>query len=238
MARQGVDIIDVGGESTRPGAAEVDAKEEMRRVIPVIKAIVKATGVPVSIDTRKADVADAAVNAGAKIINDVSGLRHDKKMAYVAGKHGAAVIIMHSRGSPADMQRMAVYKDIVADVVADIRVSIEAAIGAGVSEKAIIIDPGIGFAKTSEQSLEILGRLDELKVLRRPVCVGVSRKSFIGHVLGQAGTDERLAGTVAACAIAVINGARILRVHDVKEAKDAARVTDSVARTVCGIRAN
>lgn len=231
MAKDGADIIDVGGESTRPGASEVSADEELERVIPVIEGIVRSADVAVSIDTRKAVVADAAVKAGAKIINDVSGLRHDAKMASVAAKHGAGVVIMHSRGKPSDMQKKVVYKDVVRDVIAELKGSIEAATRAGVSRDAIIIDPGIGFAKTAEQSLEILSRLDEFRSLGRPVCIGVSRKSFLGKVLGGSDPDKRLAATIAACSIAVMKGANILRVHDVKESRDAAAVADSIART-------
>ena len=170
------------------------------------------------------------MKAGAKIINDVSGLRHDAKMSQVASKHGVAVVIMHSRGSPSDMQKKAVYKDVVRDVIAELRSSIEKAIRAGVSRDAIIIDPGIGFAKTAGQSLEILNRLDEFRSLGRPVCIGVSRKSFLGKALGGTDPDKRLSGTLAACAIAVMKGANILRVHDVKESRDAAAVADSIVR--------
>ncbi len=230
MERHGADIIDVGGESTRPGARDVSVDEEMGRVIPVIEAITKSLGIPVSIDTRKSAVAEEAIKAGAVIINDVSGLKSDPKMASIAAKHNAAVVIMHMRGSPHDMQAKTAYKDVVRDVIAELQNSIDAAQQAGVSKNAIIIDPGIGFAKTAEQSIEILARLDEFKVLKSPICIGTSRKSFIGIIVGEADPDKRLAGTLATCAVAVMKGANILRVHDVKEARAVVAIIESIAK--------
>jgi dihydropteroate synthase len=230
MARDGADIIDVGGESTRPGAEDVSADEEIGRVIPVIEAMIGLIDIPISIDTRKAAVARRAIKAGAKIVNDVSGLKHDPEMSSVIAGNGAGLIIMHMRGSPRDMQAKAAYKDVVQDVISELRDSIEIAKRAGVDESAITIDPGIGFAKTAEQSMEILARLDEFRVLQRPICIGTSRKSFLEKWTQASAPEHRLAATLATCAIAVMNGASILRVHDVKAAKEVAAAVDSVIK--------
>jgi dihydropteroate synthase len=230
MARDGADIIDVGGESTRPGSREVDADEELDRVIPVIRDITRRIPTPVSIDTRKSEVAGEAIRAGARIVNDVSGLMHDPAMAYVIAGYGAAAVLMHMRGSPADMQKRVSYRDVAADVIRELRVSIKAALSAGIREDALIVDPGIGFAKDASQSLELISRLEEFKKLKLPVCIGVSRKSFISKTLGGAGAGDRLSGTIAACALAIMNGANIVRVHDVSQAKSAAVIADSIMR--------
>lgn len=230
MAREGADIIDVGGESTRPGACDVSEDEEMRRVTVVVRAISKKIDVPISIDTRKSAVAEAAIREGAGIINDVSGLKHDPKMAKVAARHGVALILMHMKGVPRDMQERARYRCVMTDIVKSLRGSVGAARRAGVKEEKIIIDPGIGFGKTVEHNLEILNRLEELKALGLPVCVGASRKSFIGKVLNLENPGDRLAGTIAVSAVAVMNGANLLRVHDVKEARAAASMADSILR--------
>jgi dihydropteroate synthase len=230
MERDGADIIDIGGESTRPGSAGVSAAEELKRVLPVIEAVVAKAGIPVSIDTRKSEVAKEALKAGASVINDVSGLRHDRGMADVAAKYGAGLIVMHMKGTPRDMQENPSYGDLIGEITGSLRESIETAKRAGVAEGDIIIDPGIGFGKTVEHNLIILNRLGEFKSLKRPICIGVSRKSFIGKLLGDAPPDARLSGTLAACAIAIMKGADILRVHDVKEAKEAATVADGILR--------
>ena len=228
MAAQGADIVDVGGESTRPGACDVSCKEELSRVIPVIEAISKRCAVSISVDTRKAKVASAAINAGACIINDVSGLKHDPGMAEVAARYGAVVIVMHMKGNPQSMQRYPRYKNLISDIKSGLRESIRIARRAGVKEKNIIIDPGIGFGKTVEHNLEILNRLNEFKDLGRPICVGTSRKSFIGKMLNSHNAPDRLAGTIATCTAAIIRGANILRVHDVREAAHAAMITDRI----------
>jgi dihydropteroate synthase len=228
MAAEGADIIDVGGESTRPGAKDVGAAEELDRVIPVIEGIAGRTKAIVSIDTRKALVAEKAVEKGARIINDVSGLRHDPRMAPVAAKSGAMLILMHMKGTPADMQVRPFYRDLIKEIKAGLRHSIALAKAAGVRERRIIIDPGIGFGKTVEHNLIILNRLGDFMALGRPICVGVSRKSFIGRILALEDPDERLAGTIGACAVAIAKGADILRVHDVKEAVQAAAIADSI----------
>lgn len=230
MAREGAGIIDIGGESTRPGAADVTEAEEIDRVVPVIERLAKAVHIPISVDTRKSKVAIEALKAGASIVNDVSGLAHDPAMAPAAAKYGASLIIMHTRGTPKTMQSHAVYKDLMRELIAELRASIKMAAAAGVDKAKIIIDPGVGFGKMTEHNLQILNRLEELKALGRPICIGTSRKSFIGKVLGIESPLERLSGTLATCTIAVMKGARILRVHDVKDVAQAARMTDSVLK--------
>ena len=230
MAQDGADIIDVGGESTRPGARDISIEEELRRVLPVIEALSRGIDIPISIDTRKAEVAQKAINAGAVIINDVSGLKNGSAVAVVAAENNAALILMHMRGTPRDMQKRPRYKNLIKDVICDLKKSIATARRAGVAENKIMIDPGIGFAKTAEHNLEILNRLGEFKKLGRPICIGTSRKSFIGKMLKEDDPSGRLAGTIASCAIAIVNGADIIRVHDVKEARAAALVAGSVLK--------
>ncbi|MCX5677614.1 MAG: dihydropteroate synthase [Candidatus Omnitrophica bacterium] len=231
IAREGADIIDIGGESTRPGARGISAREELARVIPVILAVSKKTRIPISIDTMKAEVAEEAIRAGATIVNDVSGLKYDKDMASVVAKYGASVIIMHMKGTPRNMQLRPRYKDTVKDIVKDLKISIKMAKEVGVAGDKIIIDPGIGFGKTFEHNLEILNRLEEFTELKRPICVGTSRKSFIGKALGIKDPGGRLIGTIAASVIAIMKGASLIRVHDVKEAAQAALMTDSILRS-------
>jgi len=228
MVREGAGIIDVGGESTRPGAHDVDVKEEISRIVPVIKAIADKFSVPVSVDTRKSEVAEAALKAGASIINDVSGLKYDPKMARVAAKYGASVILMHMKGVPRNMQRSPYYKDLISEVIAGLRESVDIAKRAGITNNKIIVDPGIGFGKTVGHNLEILNRLSEFNKLGYPICVGVSRKSFIGKILGADKAADRLSGTIAASVVAIVRGASILRVHDIKEMADAAKITESI----------
>ncbi len=228
MARDGADVIDVGGESTRPGAKDVSVQEELDRVIPVIEAIRRKASIPVSIDTRKAEVAEAAIKVGAEIVNDVSGLRYDPGMADVAAKHDATLIVMHMKGTPQDMQKAPRYNDLIDEIKASLQESIGLAKRAGAAEDNIIIDPGIGFGKTVEHNLEILNRLGEFKALGRPICIGTSRKSFIGKMLGREDAESMLLGTIATCVIAIMNGARIIRVHDVSRAREAALIADSV----------
>ena len=230
MAALGADIIDIGGESTRPGSKEVSLKEEMDRVMPVIMALAGKIKTPISVDTRKAPVAEAALKAGARMVNDVSALRYDPVMADVAAKYHAAVILMHMKGSPQTMQSAPRYKDVIGEISSYLKDSAKIAVEAGVKKEDIIIDPGIGFGKTLAHNLEILRRLEDIKNLGYPVCVGTSRKSFIGKLLGSDRPDDRLAGTIATCVIAVNNGADILRVHDVGEVCRAAKVTDGIIR--------
>jgi dihydropteroate synthase len=233
MEKDGADIIDIGAESTRPGADDISPEQECERVIPVVKALSGNMRIPISIDTRKSRVAEEALRAGATIVNDVSGLRFDASMAGVVGRHDASVILMHMKGSPKDMQEEPRYDDLIAEITASLNESMAKAKAAGVGVDKMIIDPGIGFGKTLEHNLEILRRLDEFKKIGPPVCVGVSRKSFIGKLLGGRNPEGRLAGTIAAQVVAVLNGADILRAHDVKEAVDAV----SIISGVLGIRA-
>lgn len=232
MVSEGADMIDVGGESTRPGASDVGIEEEMRRVVPVIENAAKRVNVPISIDTRKAEVAEAAIKAGASIINDVSALSGGSDLADIAARSGSALVLMHMKGTPRDMQEKPFYKDLIGEISDFLKKAAARAIVAGVAEDSIAIDPGIGFGKTVEHNLMILKRLGEFNKLGFPVCVGTSRKSFIGCVSGQARPSERLAGTIASSVIAIINGASIVRVHDVKEAVQASRVADSILREI------
>jgi dihydropteroate synthase len=229
MFKEGADIIDVGGESTRPGAETISPREELKRVIPVIKALSKNRRLLISIDTRKAKVAEAALAAGAHMVNDVSGLRFDRKMAGVVAKHKIPVCSMHTRGTPRDMQKNPLYSELMEELIEYLEESLAIAKNAGILLKKIILDPGLGFGKTPENNLEILKKLKELKVLGCPILVGPSRKSLIGKVLGLPVT-RRLEGTAAAVAVAIANGANLVRVHDVKEMSRVVRMTDAIVR--------
>lgn len=220
MRAQGADVIDVGGESTRPGAEAVTEAEEKRRVLPVIKRL----GGLVSIDTSKASVAEAALRAGAAIVNDVSAFG-DRRMARVVARAGAAILLMHRKGTPRTMQRNPVYRDVVEEILVFLRRRVKRALSAGIPRDRIIVDPGIGFGKRPEHNLEILRRLREFRRLGFPICVGTSRKNFIGHVLGRE-VHERLYGTAATVAAAVLRGAHLVRVHDVAEMAEVARMCD------------
>ena len=230
MQADGADIIDIGGESTRPGSEPVSVRDEISRTIPVIQSLVKVANIPVSIDTCKSQVADAALSAGASIVNDISGLRFDKKMAHVIARHKAPVAIMHIKGTPKNMQNNPVYKALIPEIMDSLRESIAIAEQAGIPGDRIIIDPGIGFGKTAEHNLEIIRRLDEFAGFEKPVLLGPSRKSFIGKVLGDLPVTERLEGTAAAVAAAILKGAHILRVHDVKEMVRVARLADAIKK--------
>lgn len=228
MQRDGADIIDIGGESTRPGAKPVTLKEELGRTIPVIEALSGKSQVPISIDTFKSEVARRALIAGASIINDISGLRSDPQMAAVAAEHKAPVIVMHIKGTPRDMQKDPSYEALIPEILDYLRGSIRIALDAGLSEDMVAVDPGIGFGKTVEHNLEIIANLKEFTHLGRPVLIGPSRKSFIGAVLGGLPAGERLEGTAAAVTAAVLNGANIIRVHDVKEMARVIKVADAI----------
>jgi dihydropteroate synthase len=228
LAEEGADILDVGGESTRPGAAPVDAGEERRRTEPVIRELAKRTPLPLSIDTRRAAVAAAALDAGAEIVNDVSGLAHDPEMGRAAA--GAALCLMHMRGTPADMQSRATYADVVGEVLQELGEALRRAHAAGVPDERIAVDPGLGFAKTGAHNLTLLRRLRELAQLGRPLLAGASRKSFLGAATGKRAPD-RLLGSVAAAVIAASNGAAIVRVHDVAATREALAVTDAVRKS-------
>lgn len=226
MFKDGADIVDVGGESTRPGAKPVAAAVEMSRVVPVVEALGMARHGRVSIDTMKPQVAEAALYAGATIINDVSGLRNQKMMDVVA-EHDAAVIIMHMLGEPGTMQESPKYKDVVGDIIEFLSNRIDAAEKTGVNPRKIMVDPGIGFGKTLDHNLEIIARLDELKDLGKPIVIGVSRKSFIGKLTGRP-ADERLEGSITAAVLAIGAGADIVRVHDVMETVKALRIATAI----------
>jgi dihydropteroate synthase len=233
LAESGADILDIGGESTRPGAQPVEAGEEMRRVLPVIEGLAGRTAVAVSVDTTKAVVARAALRAGAHIVNDVSACTADPEMAAVVREAGAGVVLMHMRGNPRTMQADPRYDDVVAEVREYLARRIGDLAEAGVPVGAIAVDPGIGFGKTTAHNLALLAGLDVLTALGRPVVVGHSRKRFIGELTGRP-ADERLAGSLAAAAAAVLKGAHVLRVHDVAQTRDAARVAAAIAAAGAG----
>ena len=230
LVEDGADIIDIGGESTRPGSEAVPLDEELRRTIPVIESLAKRLTVPISIDTCKAKVALRAVDAGASIVNDISGLRFDPLMAKAVASRGVPVIVMHIKGTPRDMQANPVYEALIPEIMDYLRTSISLAVEAGIREDMIIVDPGIGFGKSFDHNLQILGDLNEFTALEKPIAIGVSRKAFIGKILGGAPASERLEGTAAAVAISIMNGANIVRVHDVKEMSKVARVADAIKR--------
>jgi len=226
MIAEGADVIDIGGESTRPGSKRVSADDEISRVVPVIEAISKRLDVPVSIDTSKSAVADAAVDAGAEIINDISGLRFDEAIAEVAARRKTGLVLMHSRGEFETMHSQPPVEDIITEVEKDLRRSISAAAAAGVAAEQIVLDIGIGFGKTLDQNLKLIAQLDRLvnEFPGFPILVGASRKSFLGKLLGKDDPKERLSGSLASAAIAVWNGAKILRVHDVAATVDAVKI--------------
>jgi dihydropteroate synthase len=226
----GADILDLGAESTRPGAEAVQAEEELRRLLPVLRAVVPRVRVPVSVDTRKGEVARAALDEGAAIVNDISGLRYDSALGRHVAAAGAGLVLMHMRGSPSDMYGQAVYGDVAAEVTRELAESLEAAAREGVRREAIIIDPGIGFAKQASQSLEMLARLGALAVLDRPVLVGTSRKSFHQAAIGDKPAPERDWATAASVTAAVLLGAHIVRVHAVREMVDVVKVADEIRR--------
>lgn len=230
MEEEGADIIDIGGESTRPGAEPISTEEEIRRVVPVIEALEKKIKVPISIDTYKAGVAEKALSAGADIVNDISGLRFDPDMPGVVVRYQVPVVIMHIKGTPRDMQVNPTYKALIPEIMDYFREGIEIAKKAGVSEEKIIIDPGIGFGKTVEHNLEIIRRLNEFTGFERPILLCPSRKSFIGKILGDLPVTERLEGTASAVAIGIFSGANIIRVHNVKEMVRVARIADAIKK--------
>lgn len=230
MVSEGADIIDVGGESTRPDSARVPVFEECARTVPVIEAISQRFDVPVSIDTTKADVARAAIDAGAEIVNDISGLRFDPEIAPVAAVQKTGLVLMHLRGTFETMHRMEPVGDVIRDVIEGLNKSVADALAAGVEKDRIALDVGIGFGKTPEQNLELLGRLGEIcgEFDGMPMLVGASRKSFIGKILGGAPPQMRVSGTLAAHAVATWNGADIVRVHDVREAVESLKVVSAI----------
>ena len=231
MAADGADLLDVGGESTRPGADALAEHEERRRVLPVIQGLAARVRVPLSIDTYKPSVADAALEAGAALVNDISGLRYEPELAKVVARRRAAVVLMHTRGRSKDMYKEAVYHDVVDEVLDELRESVAFATGAGIPAERIVIDPGLGFAKEPAHTYEALARLDEFSELGRPLMAGPSRKRFLTRPLGSdVAASEREWATAAAVAAAVFAGAHIVRVHAVREMVQVARVSDEIRK--------
>jgi dihydropteroate synthase len=232
MIAEGADILDIGGESTRPGADLITPQEELQRVMPVIQELTKRVTVPISIDTTKAMVARAALEAGAAIVNDISALRFDFHIADEVAKSAAGLVLMHSRGTPATMQRLPPVHDVFEEVTRSLRSSVAIAERRGVERESIVIDPGIGFGKTQEQNMELIGRLDRLAEAFSdfPILIGTSRKSFVGRLLNDAPVTNRLHGTMASVTAAVLHGAHIVRVHDVKAAVETVRIADAIHR--------
>jgi dihydropteroate synthase len=224
LVRQGADLLDVGGESTRPGATAVPVAEELARVVPVIRGLVENTEVPLSVDTSKAEVARQALAAGAAVVNDVTALRGDPGMPAVVREFRAGVILMHMRGEPATMQDNPTYGDVAVEVRAFLEERLQAALDLGIASEQVVLDPGIGFGKTADHNFRLLARLGDLRALGRPVCMGVSRKGFLGKLLGRE-VGERMAGSLAAACFALAHHtAGIVRVHDVAATRDAVRV--------------
>lgn len=227
MAAEGADIIDIGGESTRPGSLPVPEDEELRRVVPIIRELRAKTDVLLSADTTKASIAEAAFEAGADILNDQSALRFDPGLAAAAARRRAPVILMHMQGTPLTMQKAPFYKDVLSEVRDFLKERLEAALAAGIPGQGLIVDPGIGFGKRPEDNYTLIRNLDALAPLGRPVCIGISRKSFIGRIL-DVGPLDRLEGTIAAAVLSLAGGAHILRVHDVRAVRRAAAVADAI----------
>lgn len=230
LVAAGADILDIGGQSTRPGAEEVSPEEERERVLSVLQVLRPEIAIPISVDTTRAAIAQAAVRAGADMINDISGGTFDADMLPTVAELGVPIVLMHIRGTPQTMQQYTEYDDLIGEVYTFLASRISAAIASGIAQNRIIIDPGIGFAKKYNQSVELIRKLTEFRSLNCPILVGPSRKSFIGHILNQPEPKARVWGTAAACCAAIANGADILRVHDVQEMYDVCRVADTLFR--------
>ena len=233
MVEQGADLIDVGGESTRPGAQTVSDQEELDRVVPVIEALAQRFDLPISVDTSKSIVAREAVQVGAEFVNDISGLTFDVGMADVVAECGAGLFLMHTRGRPDQMQADTTYADVTSEVISTLQNRIEVAISAGIEPDKISIDPGIGFGKSVDGNLEILRRLSELQSLNRPILLGTSRKSFIGKVLDHANPEDRFYGSLATVALGVAAGVQVVRVHDVAATLDVAMMAWAIGQGNC-----
>jgi dihydropteroate synthase len=229
MAREGADIIDVGGESTRPYSRKITVSEELDRVVPVIEGLKKELAIPISIDTCKGEVAQEALKAGASMINDISALRFDPDMASIAAEAGVPVILMHMKGMPENMQKNPTYGDLIPEIFDFLEDAIERAVSAGIKRDVIIVDPGIGFGKTFDHNLKIIKELSRFETLERPVLLGTSNKAFIGHILGKE-VYERDTGTMATIAYGVINGAHMVRVHNVRKAVETVRMIEAIRR--------
>lgn len=230
LIEDGADIIDIGGESSRPGSLPVSTEEEIRRTIPVINELAKRTRAPISIDTYKAEVARQALDSGASIVNDISGLRFDAGMAAVVAQNNVPIMLMHIKGSPNNMQSSPSYEALIPEIIDYLRESINICRESGIPEQNIIIDPGIGFGKTLEHNLKIIANLKEFSLLGKPIAIGVSRKSFIGKILGDLPPSQRLEGTASAVAISVCNGANIVRVHDVAQMSKVVKIADAIKK--------
>ncbi len=230
MVEEGADIIDIGGESTRPGSEPVTIEEELKRTIPVIKALARKIEIPLCIDTYKSEVAKRALDAGASMVNDISALRFDPLMPAVVSEYKVPAVIMHIRGNPKDMQQNPLYEALIPEILDYLRAGMIIARQAGISEDMIVIDPGIGFGKTFDHNLQIIHNLQEFNQFRKPILIGLSRKAFIGKILGDVPVTERLEGTAAAVAISITNGANIIRVHDVKQMVKVAKVADAIKK--------
>jgi dihydropteroate synthase len=230
LVAAGADILDIGGQSTRPGAAQISLEAELNRTIPVIQALRSAASVPISIDTTRAEVARAAVEVGANLVNDISGGTFDRQMFSTVAQLRVPLILMHLRGTPQTMQQLTEYEDLIGEIREFLAQQIKRAVAAGIARSQLVIDPGIGFAKTYEQNLELLRRLSEFRSLGVTLLVGPSRKSFIGHLLQQPEPKQRDWGTAAACCAAIAGGADILRLHDIERMGDVCRVADAIWR--------
>jgi dihydropteroate synthase len=228
IAEEGADIIDIGGESTRPGSEQITIEEELKRIIPVIEALAGEISIPISIDTYKSEIARRALDAGASIVNDISGLRFDPKMPEVVSQNNVPVVIMHIKGTPRDMQQNPQYEALIPEIMDYLRTGITIARKAGIPDDKIVIDPGIGFGKTYEDNLKIIHDLHEFSFFRKPILIGPSRKAFLGKILGDVPVTDRLEGTAAAVSVSIMNGANIIRVHDVKEMVKVAKVADAI----------
>lgn len=229
MIEEGADLLDLGGESTRPGAARIDEAEEISRVVPVLRALRARFDLPLSVDTRKAAVARAAIDEGADVVNDVSALGDPEMGAAVAGA-GVGLVLMHMRGTPETMQSDPRYENVAGEVTAELSVALERALAAGVAAERVVVDPGIGFAKTAGHNVELIARLDRLLSLGRPILLGPSRKAFLGALLGGAPAEERAVATAAACVMGRLRGASVFRVHDVRPVREALVVADAIHR--------
>ena len=227
LVDEGADIVDIGGESTRPGAKRIDPKEEIRRIIPTLRKIAKKIKIPISVDTYKPEVAKEALAQGASIVNNIMGTKLDKELLKIVKNYKAAIVLMHSRGIPKIKQYKIYYKDLIAEIMTSLQNSIEICLAFGIESDRIIIDPGIGFGKTWQHNLGIIHRLDEFKALNQPILIGTSRKSFIGKILNKE-VEERLTGSLACVSASVLKGADIVRVHDVKETKQTIKALEAI----------
>ncbi len=227
LIKFGADILDVGGESSRPGADPISEKEESQRIIPTLKELAKKVSIPISVDTYKPLVAEKALDAGASVINNIMGIKENKKLLRIIAKYKAGIVLMHLKGSPKTMQKKISYKNVVKEIILELKIAIEICLENGIKSDRIIVDPGIGFGKTLEHNITILGNLKSFEILDQPLLIGTSRKSFIGKVLNK-DVDDRLIGSITSACLGAFQGAHILRVHDVAQTKEALTLTDVI----------